>query len=123
MTNLQFPSCTFDNLTRIVNGRTMKKIAYATHAIDYGDHIAVLHHGSTIALIEPERVAISNAGWSSKTTAHRLSCILSANNVHSSGRRVSVGISNHEMVLRYFNGSGVMEVPFPDHDWISFNLS
>lgn len=84
MTNLKMPNMSYDNLREMLKDSTgdTKKIAYATHArLSHGDVIYVYHHGNTIAAILPDRVNLSNAGYHTKTTAHRLNLIACANGV------------------------------------------
>jgi hypothetical protein len=84
MTNLKMPNMSYDNLRELLEGSRgkTKKIAYATHArLSEGGVVYVYHHGNTIAAVQPDRVSMSNAGYHTKTTAHRLDLIAYANGV------------------------------------------
>ena len=74
MSNLKLPRMSFDNLS------TMKvpasgKIAHNTWIRRFSDCVEVIYHTTVIAIIYPGRVAISNGGWATRTTADRLSAI------------------------------------------------
>ena len=84
MTNLKMPNMSHDNLRELLEGSggKPKKIAYASHAMMWEDEtIAVYHHENLIAAILPDIVRLTNAGWHTKTTAHRLDLIAYANGV------------------------------------------
>lgn len=74
MSNLQLPCMSFDNLS------TMKvpasgKIAHNTWIRRFPDCVEVIYHTTVIAIIYPDKVAISNGGWATITTANRLNAI------------------------------------------------
>lgn len=84
MTNLIFPNASYESLMRQLEptGGEVKKIAYKTHAaIDLQDNVVIWHHENPIALIGRDSVRLSNAGWTSKTTADRLHRIARDNGV------------------------------------------
>lgn len=84
MTNLIFPNASYESLMRQLEptGGEVKRIAYKTHAaIDRQVNVAIWHHDNPIALIGRDSVRLSNAGWTSKTTADRLNRIARDNGV------------------------------------------
>lgn len=81
MSNLIFPTCTPENLRRIMAGKSEKQIAYATRCckITGTDGYRIYHHGHKIAEFRDGVLYVTNAGWNSRTTSDRLHRIVSAN--------------------------------------------
>lgn len=78
MSNLKLPCMSFENLS------TMKvpasgKIAHNTWIRRFPGSVDVIYHTTTIATIYRGRVAISNGGWPTRTTADRLNAIMRDN--------------------------------------------
>lgn len=124
MSNLSFatPIESFSDADRFADG-TLRKLCYATEVVpcvfgmsDRVSHYRVHHHGNRIAQFERmasqliERVApthplagelyhavLDTAGWDSATTATRLHRMIPS---WMRGRRVSIGISDGQTVVR-----------------------
>lgn len=98
MSNLIFPTCTPENLRRIMGDKSEKKIAYATHCRKTSgadsDVYRIYHHGNQIAVFRNGVLYVTNAGWNSRTKSDRLHCIVSANYPG-----LSVGIHDGRMVM------------------------
>lgn len=110
------PNLSYDNLRELMGTRSRKNVGYAT-AATWEPRIrqfTIWHHNSAIAVIRRNRVEVSNAGWSSVTTADRMSSALRDN---SCG--VSVGITKGEMVFR--DRASWNEYPVPHNRFVSFN--
>ena len=107
MSNLKLPTMSYSSLSDLVGSKWRVPLAYATHAERVGDAIYVKHHESVIAVIEPDRVWITNAGYASSTTANRLRTILRDNQI-----RFTVCIRQYSMWL--------ME-PFKDRKGVPFS--
>ncbi|ADD80877.1 gp091 [Rhodococcus phage ReqiDocB7] len=92
MTNLKLPSMTHENLLKLTEktGEDWKKIAYQTWARrDPGSPssiVAIRHHSSTIAYVQPGKVILNSRGHNTRTTSHRMNAILYAN----TGQRVGM---------------------------------
>lgn len=74
MSNLKLPCMSFDNLS------TMKvpasgKIAHSTWIKRFPGSVDVIYHTTVIATVYRDKVAISNGGWATRTTADRLNAI------------------------------------------------
>lgn len=74
MSNLKLPCMSFENLS------TMKfpasgKIAHNTWIRRFPDCVEVIYHATVIAIVYSDKVAISNGGWHTVTTANRLNAI------------------------------------------------
>lgn len=104
MSNLSLPTLTYANLTAMLKPGKLKKLAFETTAITTPNGVALMHHGTQIALIAPDRITVTNAGWSSQTTRGRIHAVLSDNST-----RFSLGQKNFEQVLtQYGPGSRVV---------------
>ena len=84
MTNLNFPSTSYNSLCRNFPNSGERKFAYATTietiANPAGELFFVIrHHGSTIGVVGKTDVSVGNAGWASRTTIHRIHRILTDN--------------------------------------------
>ena len=118
MSNLNLPTMTYANLSHVLGGRPSKAVAYATTIERVGQAIYVKHHASVIAVLEPDLVYVTNAGYESSTTTNRIQQILRAN-----GIPWSVRIRNFSNVIAR-NFEGTFE-PFtratfdrlPGHEW------
>jgi hypothetical protein len=85
MSNLKLPELTFDALKAfILKGRdkTSRTVANNTVATlgGIGQTITVRHHGSTIAILSPNQITVTNAGYGSASTRERVNGFLSSNN-------------------------------------------
>lgn len=78
MSNLQLPCMSFENLSTM-NVPRSGKIAHNTWIRRNSDSVEVIYHTTVIAIVYRDRVAISNGGWATRTTADRLHAILRAN--------------------------------------------
>lgn len=105
MTNLKLPNLSYASLKTI----TKKKIAYATTLLHHHDNdVTIYHHGNPIATFSemPDgtvKLTVSNCGYHSKTTAHRLTAILQDNGVKGLGPNASLlsaAIKDYRMVYR-----------------------
>ena len=66
-----------ENLTALMGNRKARTIAYkTTAAFSPMGFIEIQHHGNDIALIGPNQVWVTTAGWSTQTTIARLHKIL-----------------------------------------------
>mgnify|MGYP003543219327 CR=1 FL=1 len=78
------PTMTLDALKTRTNGRDAN-IAYKTRAVWHTDKggtiVSIEHHGNVIAVISPNILIVTGAGWNSVTTANRLRKILRDNNI------------------------------------------
>lgn len=85
MSNLNLPTLTRDNLSRLMGTETSLKLAFATEAVrlsdDFEGPIAILHHNSIIAKVNKGYVWVSTCGWTSRTTINRINMVLRDNNV------------------------------------------
>lgn len=82
MSNLKLPTMTYDNLDALLGSTWRKEIAYATHAERVSDEqIFVKHHASVIAVLSPEQVYVTQAGYNTSTTYNRLRQILRDNDI------------------------------------------
>ena len=78
MSNLKLPRMSFDNLTTM-HVPASGKIAHNTWIRRNSDSVEVIYHTTVIAVIYRGRVAISNGGWPTRTTADRLNAIMRDN--------------------------------------------
>lgn len=74
MSNLQLPCMSFDNLSTM-RVPASGKIAHNTWIRRFSDCVEVIYHTTVIAIIYRDKVAISNGGWATRTTANRLNAI------------------------------------------------
>jgi hypothetical protein len=81
MSNLTLPTMSLTALDRLMGKRTGMTLAYATTAVRTWEGIAIEHHGNRIALIRPDYIYVSNAGYGSSTTRTRLNRILRDNDI------------------------------------------
>ena len=81
MSNLSLPRLDYAGLLEGGYSSTPKRVAYETAISRDGDRFTLFHHGTPIAMIGPRSVAITNAGWQSRTTCHRLNAVTTANGV------------------------------------------
>lgn len=84
MTNLNFPDSSHESLCKNFPNPGIRKFAYATTIQTMLEDtesplFVICHHGSTIAVVGKNKVSVSNAGWSSRTTIHRIHRILTDN--------------------------------------------
>lgn len=85
MTNLNFPDSSHESLCKNFPNPGIRKFAYATTIetmLDTNNDTPVFgiyHHNSLIAVVGKTEVSVSNAGWSSRTTIHRIHRILTDN--------------------------------------------
>lgn len=85
MSNLNLPTMTYSNLTRVMGDRDTKVLAYKTLAVltPTSDEVVVFHHDSVIARIfQDGGLAVTSGGWRSSTTKGRLNQILSDNSTN-----------------------------------------
>ena len=78
MSNLSLPCMSFDHLSRMEVPRS-GKIAHNTWIHRNATSVEVIYHTTTIAILRPGRVEISNGGWPTRTTADRLNAIMRDN--------------------------------------------
>ncbi len=86
MSNLNLPTLTRDNLSRLMGAQTSLKLAYATEAVrlsdDFEGPIAILHHNSIIAKVgQNGYVWVNTCGYDSRTTINRINMVLRDNDV------------------------------------------
>lgn len=82
MSNLKLPTMTYDNLSKLLGGRSAKTLAYATTAERHANgNIIVRQHGNAIAELSPDTLYIDQCGWDSSTTANRLRKVMADNEV------------------------------------------
>lgn len=84
MSNLKLPELTFDALkASILKGRNKKNRTIANNTVaslyepgSTNETIVVTHHGSTIAILTPYSMTITNAGYGSASTRERVNGFL-----------------------------------------------
>lgn len=109
------PNLSYNNLRELMGTRSRKNVGYATVATwePAARKFTIFHHGSEIVVIRRNRVEVSNAGWSSVTTADRMNSAL-----HDNSCGVNVGITKSEMVFR--DRASRNEYPVPCNQFVGF---
>lgn len=74
MSNLKLPCMSFDNLASM-RVPASGKIAHNTWIKRFPGSVDVIYHTTVIATVYRDKVAISNGGWHTVTTANRLNAI------------------------------------------------
>jgi hypothetical protein len=72
---------TFASLDKRLGTKWRVPLAYATYAERVNGDVYVKHHTSVIAVLSPDEVYVTNAGYETSTTATRLRQILRDNHI------------------------------------------
>lgn len=118
MSNLKFPNTSYSSLCENFPKPGSRRFAYATELDTMLDPsgtlvFGVYHHGSLIAVIRKNKVSVSNAGWSSRTTIDRIHRILTDNNT-------GFGACIHKGESKVFDFTTGDKIDMPHDDFVTY---
>ena len=100
MSNLQFVAeiQSFSDAVAFLGGRGSRKLAHNTWVEDLGEgEIGVRYHGTYIVVYREGSATLSNGGWNTVTTSHRIHRLIPA--------KYRVGIRKGLMTLAHPDGT------------------